>query len=82
MHWATWDDEYVIFDEGSGQTHCIDAVRAFVVNCVLDGVCSPNNLVDELANVPRLADSFNLTELVETILNELCSHGLVEVVGV
>lgn len=81
MHWATWDDEYVIFDEGSGQTHRVDAVRAFVVNRVLDGECSATNLVDVLANIPHLANSFNVEELVENILNELCSHGLVEAVG-
>ena len=81
MHWATWDDEYVIFDEGSGQTHHVDAVRAFVVNRVLDGECSATNLVDVLANIPHLANSFNVEELVENILNELCSHGLVEAVG-
>lgn len=82
LHWSTWDDEYVIFDEGSGQTHQIDVVRAFVLNTLLDGECSPAKIASELAAIPSFTGSFNLIELVEKILNELGTQGLVGAVGV
>jgi hypothetical protein len=69
----------VIFDEGSGQTHQMDAVRAFLVNCLCDEIHSSASLAVELANVTALAKIPNIPELVETILDELCVHGLVEV---
>lgn len=79
MHWASWNDEYVVFDEGSGQTHQMDSVRAFVLDRLCDGRQSPGKLAIDLASIPTLADTPNLTDLVETILNEFCGHGLVEV---
>ena len=82
LHWASWDDEYVIFNERSGQTHQMDSVRAFVVHCLGTEVHSINSLVAELADIPTLAEEFNLPELVKVILNEFCVHGLVEAVKV
>ena len=28
LHWKAWDDEFVIFDEGSGDTHLLDPLAA------------------------------------------------------
>ncbi|WP_165830823.1 HPr-rel-A system PqqD family peptide chaperone [Rhodoferax ferrireducens] len=78
LHWASWDDEYVVFDEGSGQTHQMDSVRAFILNTLVEKSRSFNNLVSELTSTSSLADSDQLNDLVEKILNELCTHGLVE----
>ncbi|WP_367846798.1 HPr-rel-A system PqqD family peptide chaperone [Rhodoferax sp. WC2427] len=79
MHWASWDDAYVVFDEGSGQTHQMDSVRAFVLDRLCEGVQSTDKLAAELASIPALADTSGLAALVETILDEFCGHGLAEV---
>ncbi len=79
MHWAAWADEYVVFDEGSGQTHQMDSVRAFVLDRLCDGLQSPGSLASELASIPTLADTPELTKLVKTILDEFCVNGLAEV---
>ena len=31
LHWISWDDEYVVFDEGSGDTHLLDVLAAEVL---------------------------------------------------
>ena len=79
MHWASWDDEYVVFGQGSGQTHQMDSVRAYALDRLCEGVQSAGNLAAELASVPTLANTSNLIILVETILNEFCVCGLAEV---
>ena len=79
LHWATWDDEYVVFDEGSGRTHQMDSVRAFVLNSLYEGVQNFDKLLSELTSIPSLTHDFHLIELLEAILNEFRTHGLVEV---
>jgi len=79
LHWVSWDDEYVVFDESSGQTHQLDSVRAFVLNFLGADAHSFEAILTELATVPVLADVPQLLELLKTILNELSTHGLVEV---
>ena len=68
----------MVFDEGSGQTHQMDSVRAFILNTLGEKSRSFDNLSSELAGIPSLADSGQLNDLIEKILNELCTHGLVE----
>lgn len=78
LHWASWDDEYVVFDEGSGQTHQMDSVRAFILNTLSEKSRNFDDLVSELASIPSLTASGQLNGLIEKVLNELCTHGLVE----
>ena len=56
----------------------MDSVRAFILNTLVEKSRSFNNLVSELTSTSSLADSGQLNDLVEKILNELCTHGLVE----
>jgi PqqD family protein of HPr-rel-A system len=80
LHWACWDDEYVIFDECSGQTHQIDPSRAFVLNTLCDGIKSFGALHADLAAIPSLASNTQLPVLLKTILDEFGTHGLVEAI--
>ena len=56
----------------------MDSVRAFILNTLVEKSRSFNNLVSELTSTSSLADSDQLNDLVEKILNELCTYGLVE----
>ncbi|HKZ08189.1 MAG TPA: HPr-rel-A system PqqD family peptide chaperone [Methylomirabilota bacterium] len=44
LHWKHWDDEYVVFDEGSGDTHLLDPLAAEVLKA----------LEEQPADVPAL----------------------------
>ncbi len=48
LHWRQWDDEWTVFDDGSGQTHLMDALTAMAVMA----------LELEPASVPQLAARF------------------------
>lgn len=45
-----------------------------------EGSQSPGGLAAELASIPTLADTPNLTKLVNTILDEFSVNGLAEAV--
>jgi hypothetical protein len=57
----------------------MDSVRAFVLDRLCDGLQSPDSLAAELASIPTLADTSDLAQLVISILDEFCVHGLAEV---
>lgn len=77
LHWRHWDDEYVVFDETSGQTHQMDALRGFVLNALDVQKISLDLLIsDVLSSLSLPADSGRMA--IDNILKEFASHGLVE----
>ena len=75
--WQTWDEEVIVFNTASGQTHLLDALSA----AVLKEVENRPGDIDQLAL--RLAERFELdTEALLRRLREVCTHfdelGLVE----
>jgi PqqD family protein of HPr-rel-A system len=78
LHWASWDDEYVVFDEGSGQTHQMDSVRAFLLDMMCERPRKLDELHSELSRIPSLSNGLDLKLLLNSILSEFSTHGLVE----
>lgn len=80
LHWASWDDEYVVFDEASGQTHLLDPIKAYILDILSDGSANVSQLtllVEQVSVVPahmsshdvvRAAlDQLERTQLIETV---------------
>lgn len=75
--WQTWDDEVIVFNTASGQTHLLDAFSAAALREIEDRPGS----IDQLAF--RMAERFELgTEVLLQRLTEVCARfdelGLVE----
>ncbi len=75
--WQTWDDEVIVFNAASGQTHLLDALSAAALR-EIEKLPGGNG---ELAL--RLAERFELdTDVLLRRLREVCAHfdalGLVE----
>lgn len=81
LHWASWDSEYVVFDETSGQTYQLDSVRAFILNTLCEGECTFAKIIAELSIIEDLAKNPDLTQLTNSILRELCANGLSEAIN-
>lgn len=81
LHWVSWDDEYVVFDETSGQTLQFDAARAFVLNALTENNLGLEQLVAEIVPLMADADASHWSPLIADSLSELVSSGLVEVVA-
>lgn len=79
LHWACWDDEYVVFEETSGQTQKMGPLRAYVLNALAVKPYRFDDIVKELRVVPVLADDTSLNAQLETVLDELVRNGMAEV---
>jgi PqqD family protein of HPr-rel-A system len=51
LHWKSWDDEFVVFDEGSGDTHLLDPLAAEVLKALEE---APGDVPALIARVGRL----------------------------
>lgn len=81
LHWACWNDEYVVFDEASGQTHQLDPVRAFVLQLLAEDVQTFSDVLQALSE-PRLAlGILHLDAQLKTIFIEFETAGLLETVA-
>lgn len=76
--WASWEDEHVVFDETSGQTHQLDTLRAFILNAVSDAPQSLNSLCDQMKGAMPFADETKILAAIDAVLHEFETLGLVE----
>lgn len=80
LQWASWDDEYVVFDEASGQTHLLDPIKAYILDILSDGSADVSRLkllVEQALSVPS---HMNSHEVVLAALEQLDRTQLIETV--
>ena len=82
LHWTCWSDAYVVFDETSGQTNQLDAVRAYVLHLLSEAIHTHDDVLQELSNIPALAELHNPSAMVIEIFDEFVAAGLAETVDV
>ena len=81
LHWACWNDEYVVFDEASGQTHQLDPIRAFVLQLLSEEVQTFSSVLRALSEPQLVPDVIHLDAQLKTIFIEFESAGLLETVA-
>ncbi len=78
LHWRHWDDEWVVFDAGSGQTHQMDTLTA-VTLMVIEATPMPlADLVSQIAQELQLPNERELDLVLSGIVQRLASAGLIE----
>jgi PqqD family protein of HPr-rel-A system len=81
LHWKMWDDECVVFNATTGQTHILDPVLALLIRQIDEGC----NNTDELLNRTTKLLGVDLTEEIrETLgqmLHQLAEFSLIESVS-
>ena len=82
LHWVGWGDEYVVFEESSGETHQLDAFRAFVLNSAIEGVVQVDGLLADMVNTVPVEDHQATAQALQSVLGELETVGLLERVSV
>jgi PqqD family protein of HPr-rel-A system len=78
LHWAGWDDESVVFDETSGQTHQLDPLRAYVLNSLTTGPRSRRELMDYLQTALGECQTSEVVESLGAVLDDFERHGLID----
>lgn len=79
MHWICWDDEFVVFDETSGQTNYMQPAQGLVLDMLGNGAFTIREISEKISAIPEIDDSFSQEPFLENVLNELSTIGLVEV---
>jgi len=78
LHWQHFDGEWVIFDEGSGQTFVVDGVMAAALMALESGCRSDAEIFRQiLVDLPD-ADAPGLADQVAQGMDFLAQLGLVE----
>ena len=78
LHWRCWDEEWVLFDAGSGQTHQMDPVAAATLMAIEAGPVSMLELLSEVALNLSVENAADLEEFVLPIVDQLIRLGLIE----
>lgn len=76
-----WDDEYVVYHPGSGDTHLLDASRYLLLTQLGREPAPAAVIAERLAARLELPDDVEFTEKIETLLSDLYGLGLIEKVG-
>ncbi len=76
--WRAWDEEYVVYNTGSGDTHLLDMVSGEILKCLEDQASDIAGLVSKSAARLSLEPGPELSKHVSDLLLKLCDVGLIE----
>jgi len=79
LHWRCWDDEYILFNASSGQTHFLSVLGALTLQLVADRALDREQLLTAFSD--RLDDftvDAETQEYVANMLADLDNLGLIE----
>jgi PqqD family protein of HPr-rel-A system len=77
LHWRVWDDQYVVYNDGSGHMHVLDPVAALIVQKIHESPCRTDELIQQIATLLGI----EATEKVrETLIHTLWNLGELEIV--
>lgn len=78
LHWRCWDEEWAVFDVGSGQTHQMDTMTAVVLMTVEASSVDTSELMLRLADDLLIPHNRELLDTLNGILERLATAGLIE----
>lgn len=78
LHWKIWDDDCVVFNAASGETHVLDAVLALLVRQIDEGCSNEDDLFSQTAKLLDLDLTDEIRNRLEHMLRQLAEFGLIE----
>lgn len=79
LHWRCWDDEWAVFDVGSGQTHQMDTLTAVTLMMIEAAPESDfSGLVSRVAEELLIPGNQALSDALSAVLARLAAAGLIE----
>jgi len=79
VSWRDWDGLGAVYDDGSGDTHLMDALAIELLELLGDRILSVGQLLDLLADaIPELMDAETAAALFDRHLQSLAALSLVE----
>ena len=80
LHWRFWEEQYVVYNGGSGHTHILDPVAALILQEVLEKAVGTDELIDRIVSMLGLVPTKEVRENLEQVLWNLDELGLLEAV--
>jgi len=78
LEWRHWDDESILYDCRSGQTHLLTALASAALQLLAERDLELHDLTDQLAGTWNLPDAEEFAAQIDTLLHQLEDLGLVE----
>lgn len=75
-----WEEQYVVYNSGSGHTHLLDPIAALLIQKITDAPCNDEEFVRDMAALLNLEASEGFRETLEGTLSRLAELGLIEAV--
>lgn len=77
LAWRKLDDEWVVFDSGSGNTHQLPALPAGVLSCLEESAQGEAALLQTLDDVFASERPGELADVLGEVLTQLCELELI-----
>lgn len=78
LKWRCWNDEWAVFDVGSGQTHQMDTLTAATLMIVEAAPANTDDLLSQISEDFLLPNDRALSDVLSVILARLGDTGLIE----
>ncbi len=78
FHWRHWDQEYILFNAASGQTHFLNTLGADVLDWLGREPLYASELEQRLATQHNLTQDNDLRDFLADLLTSLDELGLIE----
>ena len=76
--WQLWDDEYVVFDHGSGSTHFLDVIAGEALQTLVQSPSDVPGLTHSMASRMGIEADSALEQRIRDTLDRFREAGLVE----
>ena len=77
LHWQSWDDEFVVYNSGSGDTHLLDPVAAEALQNLEQESADLSELVARVAASLEIEPDTDFAAYLEQLLSDLYKLGLI-----
>jgi PqqD family protein of HPr-rel-A system len=78
LHWQSWDDEFVVYHSGSGDTHLLDVVAAEALQSLQKKPANLSELARKVSASLEIKLDDKLSAYLERLLSDFHRLGLVE----
>jgi len=78
LRWRCWNDEWVVYDIGSGQTHQMDTLTAVTLMMIEAAALDDCELVSRVATELLIPSHAELSDALNGVLERLATAGLIE----
>ena len=78
LHIHSWEDEFVIYNSASGDTHLLGMVAAQSVIRLQQGPSESSGLLKDISQLLQISPDDELKQLIDNTLTDLSGLGIIE----